>query len=247
MTNGSAGPGWYDDPWEGGSERWWDGERWTPDLRWPGSLGESRPAHRSQADSLPRRLSESRGPESRTDSIPTTTSPGGLVYGGGRDVAQTAPRPGVRVVVGLAIALVAVAAVVTATNLLGDGATSVSSDIQPGGPGTHTASVAGGLDDWLDSVCEPGTFADRHSLPGADGGGICIAQARRGPIYVAHYSSDFALKNDLAKVSPGSSYAQLTDLSGTIWVFVAWDSRGDSTAVSPLVSYGFEIGTISRG
>lgn len=107
-----------------------------------------------------------------------------------------------------------------------------------------SASVSTGtISDWLDSVCQPDTFVDRHGTGRTTGGGVCAAAQSIGGIFILQYGSAASAQSDLQLgFGGGDPFAQLTEPDGATWVFVAVNGAG-SAAVSPLTRYGFELGT----
>ncbi len=154
-------------------------------------------------------------------------------------VASPQPRYSVRRAAGIAAVLVAFGAGIAIW--LGHSPRQSPEAIPPGDYGTDPSPRASTLDDWLSAVCKPGTFRDGNNrLPNAQAGGTCTSLSANGmPIFMGQYSSKFGMESDIA-IFRMRSYATLLTDSGRYQVFIALGR--ESSALQPLVQYGFGLG-----
>lgn len=132
------------------------------------------------------------------------------------------------------VTLVAVIAVVIAVVIGTRDDGSSEAGAGAGTSATAGSSVAGTNEDWLSSVCAPGTFSDGANFPGAVGGGICTDLSRSDNVQFLQYDSAFKMRNDFA-YTPTYCTGAFRD-SGYRQVFMA----SSVSSLAPLSQFGFK-------
>ncbi|MCV7408217.1 hypothetical protein AWC05_18875 [Mycobacterium florentinum] len=101
----------------------------------------------------------------------------------------------------------------------------------------------GGQEDWIDAVCQLGTFIDgRGTLPAATGKGMCRAKSGMDYISIGQYDSDYKMRNDLV-LTRENYYASAIESDGTVMVLAV---RGAPVELQPLTQFGFTINSVQK-
>lgn len=102
--------------------------------------------------------------------------------------------------------------------------------------------LSGNSDDWLASVCKPGTYMDGGtSMRDALASGLCMSAADGTVISAGKFESQYEAENTAANLGGrGGSYAIGATSNGTTWLFMSsWQDKGQS--LTPLTAFGFAI------
>jgi hypothetical protein len=129
-------------------------------------------------------------------------------------------------------------------------------------PATHaTPRGAGTLNDWINTVCMPGTFTDRSGggpvQPHATWQGGCVAREDATPIFIGKYASRSDAVYDVTHmlgfyhspyVDGYTAAAQMQDGTGIVFTAPSVPKPGPVPAnvLYPLTTFGFLVQGIPR-
>jgi len=124
-------------------------------------------------------------------------------------------------------------------------ALALGSKSEDSGHAAHNDRIAGSFDDWLQAVCQTGTYLNGGAVPfrNATGSGNC--RPSNGPrvyrVFIANWDSDFAMRNDMVA---GRVHYYVAGRNGDL--ITAFAVQGPSSApLEPLTQFGFTINTIN--
>jgi len=140
------------------------------------------------------------------------------------------PQRWIWIAIGSACALTIVVVAVIALSTRSDSGTTNSQNT--------AGTITGSSEQWIESVCRTGTFAEGHPLPGAESGALCIPKGGSGAISIGTFDSDFRMRNAIAMLRM-RYYASSKSSDGTVWVFAVM--AGDASILGPLTQFGFTI------
>jgi hypothetical protein len=215
-------PGWKSDPTDSTAERYWDGSDWTPMRRRRVATTQSPPAPPFHPAATPM--------PARPQSFPAPNS--------GSPVNQSRRKfwIAVTLVASVGIGILGAIAWYAAAR---EGSHSSAGSVVKSAQGT----VYGGEMDWVNAVCQLGTFIDgRGTLPAATGKGMCRAKNGTDYISIGEYDSNYKMRNDLVMTREGY-YASAIETDGTVVVLTV---RSSPTELEPLTKFGFTINNVQK-
>lgn len=155
-----------------------------------------------------------------------------------------APRPGAGskvspkvVLIGATVVVLAIVAVVLIVT------TSKSGSRNDASIGTGSHNITGTQDDWVEAVCQTGTFMDGlGGLPGAKASAYCRARTTNAAINISQFDSDYKMRNAIAMLHI-KYYVSGIEPDGTVIVFSAPGGGRSASDLEPLTQFGFTITT----
>jgi len=103
--------------------------------------------------------------------------------------------------------------------------------------------ISGSFDDWLQSVCQSGTYIDGAQVPfiNATGSGSCRPSHgyTGGRIWIGNWNSDYVMRNDMVA---GHCTYYVSGRNGQLITAFAVQGRS-SEPLAPLTQFGYSINT----
>ena len=100
-------------------------------------------------------------------------------------------------------------------------------------------SISGGTEDWLEAVCEPGTFNDGQSwMRSAIGGATCRSQVSTSDIILfTQWDSNFKMRNAMTQFR--QCYTSVLYENGNVEVLSVMPNAPAGDILNPLSQFGF--------
>lgn len=203
------------------------------------------------ADPKPSRAAASRsapaGLTTHMQRVPTEETEPGAAISPSESVTSPKARlenESKKIVIGLAAVLGLIVLIIVGSLLLSDPYPSNrASKSGASNAGAGQASSGSLFDDWIPSVCKPGSYFEKGGelLPNAYADGFCQSTGGN-PIIIGQYTEKFTAQNDMSMFR-SAGYAVINASSGQIYIFLS--PTVGTAPLEPLAQYGFQFGTVA--
>ena len=108
-----------------------------------------------------------------------------------------------------------------------------------GGVANAEPGVTGTNEDWLDAVCQPGTFNDGSWMPAALGGASCQSRGSNVAVLFTQWDSNFKMNNSMLQLL--QCYSSVIHDNGDIEAFSFMRNSAPSNPLAGLRQFGFTL------